>query len=127
MDLSQFDTRKRAIEGVKVQIEIEGTTVRGGDGKPVLFTVHGADSPLVREYLSNVKLGEQGDKSPEAVTERDIDFTAALVKGWTDNAVFGNEPFKYNAKNARALFAIPAIREALIAKALDRANFFDKA
>ena len=125
MDLSKFDTRKLAEEGTTIHLTVEGTLLRGGDDKPIDFVVKGTDSPVIRDYLKK-SAGEQKAEGAEALAERDIEFACELCIGWSDNASLKGKAFKYSRKNAEVLFAIPAIREALILEATKRANFMQK-
>ena len=127
MDLSQFDTRSTAERGIDVSIKVAGTTVCGGDDKPVMFRIKGADSPAIRQYLEDIKAPDGVTPSLEERDEKDIDLCVEVCTGWSDNATLGGKPFPYSEENARLLFAYPGIRTALVSKAVDRANFIKRA
>jgi len=122
MDIFDFDTREKAEAGVEIPLEIMGQTLRGKDKEPVLFRIKGFDSNEVRDYTKQANKRNTGESS-DADDRKDIAFCCKVCLGWSDNMQAKGKALPYSPEAAKEIFAIPAVRIALIAAVFDRQNF----
>lgn len=113
MDLSRFDTREKAHEGVDVPLVIDGETVLGLDDKPITFRIKGAADPeLQRVIMASVR---SPAKTPEEMEAQDMKVIRAAVVGWSGNwTMEGEEPIPFSREAVAKVFSIPAIRRAIM-------------
>lgn len=122
MDLSAFDTRQKASEGVEFPLVINGETVMGDNKKPITFTIKGAADPAIHDMILN-RRDKIGNTSADVVSS-DLELAKEAVVGWSDNFVLnGNKP-KF-PKDVDAVFAIPAIRNAILPKVYENKAFMN--
>lgn len=124
MDLSRYDTREKAHEGVDVPLVIEGETIHGDDDRPVTFRIKGLADPEVHRILLTMRRGDS--RTPEEVLASDLKLARAAVIGWSDNWTLGGEKVPYSKGNIERVFAVPAIRRAVLAEVADDAHFMSK-
>ena len=121
MDLSQFDTRQKAEQGVAFPLEIDGETVMGDDDKPITFTLKGiADEDVHKEFMRQQR---SPAKTPEEVREADMRMARAAVSGWSGNFTVEGEKVEFARDNIPKVFANPVVRAAVLAKVFDRKAF----
>jgi hypothetical protein len=125
MDLSRFDTREKAHEGVDVPLVVGGETALGSDGQPVTFRLRGAHDPAVQQLLLAGRRAES--RTPAEVLAADMKLARVAVLGWSDNLELDGERLAFSPEALGRLFAIPAIRKAVLAEVFDDARFMNGA
>ena len=122
MDLSRFDTREKAHEGVDVPLVIDGETVYGDDEEPVTFRIRGLHDPDVhRLILQGRRAGPK--QTPEEVLRADLQLARAAVIGWSDNWTLDGEKVPFSKAAIDRVFAVPAIRRTILAEVASEAHF----
>lgn len=121
MDLSRFDTREKAHEGVDVPLVINGETVYGDDDKPVTFRLRGlADPEVNKAHLQNRK---SDAKTFDEVLASDLRLARAAVAGWSDNWTLDGEKVPFSRAAIDKVFAEPVLRSAILLEVYRTANF----
>lgn len=130
MDLSRFDTRERAHEGVSVPLVIDGETVYGDDDKPVTFQLRGIADPDVHKVILQMRKADS--RTPEEVVASDLKLARVACVGWSDNWGIDQDDkgnlvkLPFSKANVEKVFAIPAIRKAVLSECFREANFMSK-
>lgn len=122
-DLSRFDTREKAHEGVDIPLVIRGETVMGADDKPVTFRIKGLHDPEVHRLILQGRAG--GSRTPDEVLQADLKLARAAVIGWSDNLTLDGEPVPFSRENIARVFAIPLVRQAVLAEVANEAVFMN--
>lgn len=133
-DLSAFDSRRFADQGVDMQLVIPGRgKVFDEEGKPVSLRLGGADSTRLRSAVSErlrrrIEDIQASPKSPivnpDQSREDVIDDLVTLTLGWSDNVVLDGKALPFTAENARLLYTtFPEITEQAQAFVSNRINF----
>ena len=124
MDISRFDTREKAHEGVSVPLVIDGETEMGHDGEPVTFRIKGLADPAVHRIILSMRRDES--RTPAEVLASDMKLAHAAVIGWSSNWTLGGEALEFSRANVEKVFAIPLIRRAILAEVADDAHFMNR-
>lgn len=131
MDLSRFDTREKAHEGVDVPLVVDGETVLGDDDRPVTFRIKGvADPEVMKALMASARAGAV--RTPEELLAGEMKLVRVAVVGWSDNFSVGaddtGQPVKvaFSRENVEKVFGIPAIRRAVIGEVANEAHFMRK-
>ena len=124
MDLSRYDTREKAHEGVDVPLVIDGETILGEDDEPVTFRIKGLADPEVHKIILAMRRGES--RTPEEVFASDMKLARVAVVGWSDNWSLAGEKVPYSKANIEKVFSVPLIRRAVLAEVADDAHFMSK-
>lgn len=114
VDLSQFDTREKAHEGVEVPLEIDGEVIKGDDGGPVTFTMKGIADPEVHTLI--LKGSKTDRRTSEEVMEADLKLARVACTGWSANFTLKGEKVPFTRDNITRVFSIPLIRRTILAK-----------
>ncbi len=84
MDLSRFDTREKAHEGVDVPLVIDGEAAYGDeDGQPITFRLKGLADPEVHKVI--LQMTKAASRTPEEVIAADLKLARAAVIGWSSS------------------------------------------
>jgi hypothetical protein len=131
LDLSRFDTRERAHEGVDVPLVVDGETVMGDDDQPVTFRLKGlADPDVMKALMASARGGVA--RTPEELLAGEMKLVRVAVVGWSSNFSVGNDekgnPVKvaFSRENVEKVFGIPAIRRAVIGEVATEAHFMKR-
>ena len=138
-DLSAFATKDNADEGVVIPVKIDGTKF------PIALKIFGSDSDVVKDYerkqLRKIKLGKNGKTDiDEEVFEELLDSQddGVLIRigglwsyDWKKESVDESDPVRLgetvlgcDKKSYKLLIEkLPAIKEWVMEKSNDRANF----
>lgn len=127
-DLKSLYTKATAENGVEMLIlhPIDGTAIKGEDGKPWTLTVVGTDSDKWKTAIraTQKKRGQDSENASEALV-------ASLVVGSSANIVLDKstgETFTYTPQSAiKLMIDYPWLRDQVNVYANDRANFLPKA
>lgn len=128
MDLSRFDTRQLAAEGVELPLKVQGEIIPGDDGKPVVFRIRGSDDLAVKAAVMAAQRPESV-RTAEDVDASDIRIATAALIGWSDNFSLGNDdkgqPVKlaFSRETVGKILVVPALRDAVLAEVFNRDNF----
>ncbi len=125
MDLSRFDTREKAHEGVDVPLVIDGATIFGDDDAPITFRLKGLADPEVHKVI--LQMPKAASRTPEEVLASDLKLARVAVAGWSDNWTLDGEKVAFSRKAIETVFAVPAIRKAVLAEIFDAAHFMNGA
>lgn len=130
IDLSVFDTKTQADQGVELDILHIKT------GKPIGFRIRvlGEDSALMRAHvrayreqvLEQAREQMRGSRTHEDIENEALERLVLATVGWTEGATFFGEAFPFSRENARRLYTdprIPEIREQVERGMAKRANF----
>lgn len=123
MDLSRFDTRQRAQEGVDIPLEIDGEVKYGDDDKPITFRTRGYLDPDVRKVI--MKMQKSEPKTPEEADENEMSLARAAIIGWSDNFTVEGEQYSYSKENIAKVLAAPVIRSAVVMKVFEQHRFMN--
>lgn len=121
MDLSRFDTREKAHEGIDVPLVVNGETVFGDDDQPVTFRLRGVADPEVQKIALQQRRTES--RTAEEVLASDLKLARAAVVGWSDNWTLGGEKVPFSRAAIETVFAVPAIRLAVLVEVYNSAHF----
>lgn len=122
MDLSQFDTREKAHDGVEVDLVINGETILGEeDGEPVRFTIKGVADPDVHRLILAQRRATAS--TPDEVLAADLKLARVAVLGWSDNFTLAGEAIPFSRKAIDKVFALPLVRRAILAEVMNEARF----
>lgn len=114
MDILNLDTRKKADEGADMRLlDIEGNVAKGADGKPIVFTIYGADGAVAKEALRQFRGKE--------ITDEEL--AAKLLKGWSDNFTIGKKKAEFTPENVNMVVQVPEIQTQIVRFIGDRGNF----
>ena len=131
MDISYFDTRDRAAEGIEWTLKYSNKKeVLGSDGEPVKFITKGVDSAKERGRIAKLKaVSEVADYEAygQSLMEADAEYLAGFLIGWTDNFSLKGQPMPFNKANAIEVMSIPHIASQQQEVLLERSNFMNKA
>lgn len=122
MDLSQFDTRQKADEGVSFPLIIEGETIYGDDGEPVTFSLRGINARDVQQYFITAKK-KPDPATPDEALKNDMALLRLVVNGWSDNFEVEGEKYVFSRENVEKVFAVPALRGFAVGKILEQRGF----
>jgi hypothetical protein len=133
-DLSHFETRKYADEGVDFQLVSPKTgPVIGSDGKPVTFRIGGIDSPRIKAAVRERREARAKDRAdafnrgetPAFDPEQDaIEDLTIMTLGWSDNFSLDGKPCPFSKDAVRDIYTrFPSILEQMADKAGGRVNF----
>lgn len=125
MDLSRFDTREKAHEGVDIPLVINGETVLGDDDAPITFRVKGIHDPEVHRLILQKRKADT--RTPEEVLASDLKLARAACIGWSDNWTLEGEKVPFSKQNIDKVFAVPAIRIVVLAEVFDSSRFMNGA
>lgn len=115
MDLSRYDTREKAHEGADVPLVINGETIFGDDDEPITFRIRGMADPEVHKIiLAGMRSGPS--RTPEEALASDMKLARAAVVGWSDNWLLDGERVPFSRGAIEKVFAVPAIRKAILAE-----------
>jgi hypothetical protein len=130
IDLSVFDTKTQADQGIELEILHIKT------GKPTGFRIRvlGEDSAVMQErvrayreqVLESSRVAMRGTRTHEDIESEGIERLVIATVGWTEGATFFGEAFPFSRENARKLYTdprIPEIREQVERGMAKRANF----
>lgn len=117
MDLSSFDPRQKAADGVIFDLVIDDQTIIGTDGKPVTFTVKGIhDKGVRRVWMASAK---KTSTTPEQAEAEDMKLAKAAVIGWSENFTVDGKSVKSDPANIPKVFDNPVVRASVLAKIVD--------
>lgn len=116
MDLTRYDTRELAHEGVDVPLVLDGEAVMGDDDEPVTFRLKGVADPEVMRVMREIAKGTGGANS-------DLKLLRVAVAGWSDNWTLEGEHVAFSPEGLAKVFAVPVIRRAVVAEVFRDANF----
>lgn len=120
-DLGAFDTREKAHEGVDVPLVIDGETVLGDDDQPITFRLKGIADPEVHKVILLTRSAFR--RTPEEVLAADLKLARVAVVDWSDNWTLDGAKVPFSRAAIEKVFAIPAIRRAVLAFVFDQAVF----
>ena len=124
MDLSQFDTRQKAEEGVDVPLEIDGEVQYSDlDGEPITFKIKGISDEAIQKAILDARKAKQN--TPKEVKAADMKLARLAVLGWSENFLFEGEKLPFNKKNLERVFSVPIVRAAVLAKVFETENFMN--
>lgn len=109
MDLSQFDTREKAEQGVWFDLKLNGSFVKGDDGKRVRFKFKGINDPGVQQFFISARKKEDAE-TPDEVLADDLALMHLAVVDWTDNFTISGQKMPFSSDAIDIVFAIPVIR-----------------
>lgn len=124
MDLSQFDTRQKADEGVSFPLIIEGETIYGDDGEPVTFSLRGINAPDVQQYFISVKK-KPDPATPAEALKNDMALLRLVVNGWSNNFDVEGEKYAFSRENVEKVFALPVLRAFAVEKIIEMRGFMN--
>ena len=132
MDFDDLDLSAQAEKGATLELRhpVTDEVLTGADDKPLTITVLGSDSPTFKRVVGDLAQAAQGRKKfTMAEQERNaVNILARATTGWSDNWVWGGEPFEFSAENCRKLYADrPWARSQVDEFIADRSRFFKQA
>ncbi|HEX8469971.1 MAG TPA: hypothetical protein VF633_02560 [Brevundimonas sp.] len=123
MDLTRYDTREKAHEGVDVPLIIDGETIIGDDDEPVTFRLRGIADPDVHRVILGLRRGDS--RTPAEVLENDMRLARVAVAGWSGNWSLAGRKVPYSREGIAEVFAVPTIRRAVLAEVLEDSHFMN--
>lgn len=123
MDLSQFDTRDKAQEGVWIDLVIDGETVYGDDNEPVKFKIKGAADDEVRALV--MKATRAPASTPAEALESDMKLARAAILDWSDNFSVSGEKVPYSRQNIVTVMGNPKVRNSIVTRIFDDKVFMN--
>ena len=123
MDLSRFDTREKASQGVTFDLVIDGETIHGDDDKPITFTVKGIADREVQAFL--MKASKKNNLTPDDADEEDMKLARMAVVGWSDNFEAHGEKLPYSKDNIAKVLASPPVRRYVLSRITDEHRFMN--
>jgi hypothetical protein len=121
MDLSKFDTRQKASEGIEAPLIIGEETVYGDDDKPVTFRTKGIADPEVHAAL--LKIVDGKGRTAKESAEFDMKLARIAIIGWSDNFEVEGEKLEYSKANIEKVCANPVVRKAVLSPIFDEKSF----
>jgi len=132
MDMNNLDLAADAEKGATFSVRhpVTDELLTGSDEKPLTIQVHGVDSATFKRAVQDINQAASGRKkvSPAEQERQTVNALARATIGWSDNWVWGGEPFKFSPENCRKLYAERAWLRAQVDEFIaDRSRFFAQA
>lgn len=109
VDLSQFDTREKAEQGVWFDLRLNGSLVKGDDGQKVRFKIKGINDPDVQQFFISARKKQEAD-TPDEVLADDLALMHLAIVDWTDNFAISGQKMPFSKDAIDKVFAIPLVR-----------------
>lgn len=123
MDLSRFDTRQKAQEGVDIPLEIDGEVIHGDDDLPIVFRTKGIADPEVHALI--MKSTRNVSRTPKEAIEDDMRLARVAVTGWSENFSVDGEKVTYSRAAIDTVFANPVVRKAVLGRVFEEHRFMN--
>jgi hypothetical protein len=115
MDITQFDTRQKAQEGVWFALVVNDQEIMGSDEEPIRFRIKGTDDPAVKENMKQSI--EAGKGVPDELLAKEC------LAEWTLNFEVDGDPVTADPSFRDRIAEIPALRSFIALSVMNREAF----
>ena len=132
MDFDDLDLSAQAEKGATLELRhpVTDELLLGSDDEPLTITVLGAGRTTFKRAVNEIQQANSTRKKITAAEQErnTVNALARATIGWSDNWVWGGEPFKYSAENCRKLYSERSWARSQVDEFIaNRARFFTQA